>query len=64
MEYGLHESGRITKAFIEERDRLEEARRAYERTMEWREVFQFLMAFVLAAVVGVVFGWYYFGHPH
>ena len=64
MEYGLHESGRITKAFIDERTRLDEARRDYERSMEWREVFQFLMALVLAAVVGVVFGWYYFGHPH
>ena len=68
MEYGLRESDRITKAFVDERHRLEEAQHNYERSMEWRETFQLLGWFILTAVGNLLIGWYYgwryFGHPH
>jgi len=44
MEYGLRESDRITKAFIDERHRLEEAQHRYDQSMEWRETAQQLLA--------------------
>jgi hypothetical protein len=64
MEYGLRESDRITKALIDERHRLEGARRDYERSIEWRETALQLLAFMVATLMGVVIGWYYFAHPH
>ena len=64
MEYGLRESDRITKSFIDERHRLEEARRNYEQSMEWREVFLNLTALIIAMAGGFIIGWYYFAHPH
>jgi hypothetical protein len=64
MEYGLRESDRITKALIDERHRLEGARSDYEKSMEWREVFQFIMVLILATIVGFVIGWYVFANPH
>jgi hypothetical protein len=60
MEYGLRESDRITKAFVDERHRLEEARQRYEQDMEWRAVFQRFMWLILFAVAGGLFG--YFAH--
>jgi len=64
MERGLRESGRITKAVIDERHRLEQARHDYEQSMEWRETALQVLAFVLAAVIGFIVGWYHFAHPH
>jgi DNA-binding transcriptional regulator YhcF (GntR family) len=64
MEYGLRESDRITKSFIDERHRLEQARRDYERSMEWWDVFQRFLALMLASAFGFIIGWYYFAHPH
>jgi hypothetical protein len=51
------------KAFIDERHRLEEARRDYGRSIEWRETALQLLALMLAAVVGFIIGWHYFTHP-
>jgi predicted DNA-binding WGR domain protein len=62
MEYGLRESDRITKAFIDERHRLEEARRDYERSMEWREVASNFFALIVAAVGGALIALYYCHH--
>ena len=58
MEAGLRETDRITKALIGERQRMEEARQKYERSMEWREVFNQLGACILIAVGGVLFGYF------
>jgi hypothetical protein len=52
MEYGLRESERITKALIDERQRLEETQHRYDRSMEWREMFNRFAAVILAAVAG------------
>ena len=64
MEYGLHESGRITKAFIDERHDLDGARRRYERSMEWRETAQQLLAMILAVGFGFFLAWYHFVCPN
>jgi hypothetical protein len=64
MEYGLRESDRITKAFIDERHRLEEAQHRYDRSMEWRETAQQLLAMILAAGFGFFLAWYNFVYPH
>ena len=52
MEYGLRESDRITKAMIGERQRLEETQHRYDRSMEWREMFNRFGAAILAAIGG------------
>jgi hypothetical protein len=62
MEYGLRESDRITKAFIDERHRLEEARCDYERSMEWREVANNFLTLMIAAVIGALVTWYFCRH--
>lgn len=54
MEYGLRESDRITKAMIDERQRLEETQHRYDRSMEWREMFNRFAAGILAAIAGGV----------
>jgi hypothetical protein len=54
MEYGLRESDRITKAMIDERQRLEETQHRYDRSMEWREMFNRFAAAILAAIAGGV----------
>jgi hypothetical protein len=64
MEKALRESDRMTKAVIDERHRLEQARHDYEQSMEWRETALQVLAFVLAAVIGFIVGWYHFAHPH
>jgi hypothetical protein len=64
MEYGLRESDRITKSFIDERHRLEETQHRYDRSMEWREVFNRFAAMILATFAGFIIGWYCFAHPH
>jgi hypothetical protein len=58
MEYGLRESERITKAFIDERHRLEETQHRYDRSMEWREVFNRFGAYAIAILCGIVIGYY------
>jgi len=58
MEYGLRESDRITKAFVDERHRLQEARRDYERSMEWRELFLRFMAYLGATAGGILIGYF------
>jgi hypothetical protein len=62
MEYGLRESDRITKAFIDERPRLEEAQRNYERSMGWREVANNFLTLIIAAAIGALIAWYYCHH--
>jgi hypothetical protein len=64
MEYGLRESDRITKAFIDERHRLEEAQHRYDRSMEWRETAQQLLAMILAVGFGFFMAWYHFVCPN
>jgi hypothetical protein len=64
MEYGLRESDRITKAFIDERHRLEEAQHRYDRSMEWRETAQQLLAMILAVGFGFFLAWYHFVCPN
>ena len=61
MEAGLRETDRITKSFVDERHRLEEACRKYEQSMEWREFFNELGMFILVAIGGGLFG-YFFRH--
>ncbi len=58
MEAGLNETNRITKAYIDERQRLNAARQKYERSMEWREVFNQLGTFILIAVGCGLFGYF------
>ena len=58
MEAGLRETDRITKAHIDERQRLDAARQNYERSMEWREVFYQLGACILIAAAGALFGYF------
>jgi len=64
MEYGLRESDRITKALIDERQRLEETQHRYERSTELRETAVIMATVLLTGVGGFLFGWYHFGHPH
>jgi len=62
MEYGLRESDRITKALIDERQRLEETQHRYDRSMEWREVFNRFAAAILAAIAGGLITAYFLHH--
>lgn len=62
MELGLQQSERISKAFFDEKRQLEQARHDYERNMEWRETFQQILALMLTAIVGFIFGWYIFSN--
>lgn len=62
MEYGLRESDRITKAFIDERQRLEETQHRYDRSMEWREMFNRFAAAILAAIAGGLITAYFMHH--
>lgn len=57
MEYGLRESDRITKAMIEERHRLAETQHRYDRSMEWREVFNRFGAYAIAILSGILIGY-------
>jgi hypothetical protein len=60
----LRESDRITKALIDERQRLEETQHRYERSTELRETAVIFATMLLTGIGGIIFGWYHFGHPH
>jgi hypothetical protein len=62
MELGLRESDRITETFTDERHRLEEARRDYERSTEWRETANTILALIIAFVSGALAAWYFCRH--
>lgn len=64
MEYGLRETDRITKAFIDERHALEGARQRYESSLNWRETGLQVLALMLAVGMGFILCWYYFCRPH
>jgi hypothetical protein len=57
MEYGLRESARITKAFVDERQQLEAARLRFEQNLEWRELFMRFMSYVIAIGSGILTGY-------
>jgi hypothetical protein len=56
MERGLRESEKIKNSLIDERHRLEAAKRRYEIQMEWRDWLALFMSFMAIMCIGIALG--------